>query len=655
MKKRSILFFLLVLSILIMAFMLFACDSNKINHEENNNEQPPVNANSVIVNYYDKEELLKSFIVDKSIIDLGVVPEFNIPDKEGYTNGGWYYKAKNGKSFESIDYGFAFNYITSDKDDNKVVNVYAIYDLISYDITFKMDNDYHYHYDNYAAFRDGEKCPIKYTIEDEFSIPDFNEEWFDHWETADGKTITKISKGTVGDLVITAKQKMCKVTFKDWDGTILDEKSVPKDSHYRYKNGSEDWPTRVGTTDYYYKFTGWDPFSYDDKVTEDLEFTATYEQVYYLVFELIENDTEYALKKCNITEGDIVIPSEYNGLPVTRIYSSAFYGYTNVKSVTLPSSLKSIDDAAFSNYNALTSIVIPEGVKALYRVFNGCANLEKVTLPSSISYMYEPIKNCPKLKTAGPIGGGYNVEYAWTESLPYHAFDIDTLEKVVVPASITTIGQEAFKAPKLKTAGPIGGGYNIEFGWTDEIPERAFAYSNIQSITLPNTITKINKNAFYYASHLYSIVIPASVTALDSSAFSYCWQLVEIFNLSSCNLHKPDAIHNSHTLSDSKIVKKESGIYYVDGTEKYLIDYDGDAEELVIDNDTTNIYDDSLTLRYKVKTIVIPTSVVNIGNKALELVENINYKGTQAQWDAIEKAYNSLKDGVNITFLGDVT
>ena len=342
-------------------------------------------------------------------------------------------------------------------------------------------------------------------------------------------------------------------------------------------------------------------------------------------------------------------------MPVTKIKSSAFYGYTNVNSVTLPSSLKSIDFAAFSNYTALTSIVIPEGIKSLSQTFSYCLNLEKVTIPSSISYMYEPIKNCPKLKTAGPIGGGYNVEYAWTVSLPYRAFDIDSLEKVVVPASITTIENQAFSAPKLKTAGPIGGGYNIEFGWTDEIPERAFAYSNIQSITLPNTITKINKMAFYNASHLYSMVIPASVTTLGDSAFTYCRQLVEIFNLSSCYLYIPDAIHNSKTLSDSKIVKKESGIYYVDGTEKYLIDYDGDAEELVIDNDTTNIYDDSLTLRYNVKTIIIPTSVVYIGNKALDLVENINYKGTQAQWDAIEKAYNSLKDGVNITFLGDVT
>lgn len=46
--------------------------------------------------------------------------------------------------------------------------------------------------------------------------------------------------------------------------------------------------------------------------------------------------------------GDVVIPNEIDGLPVTRIGAKAFYNNPTLTSVTFPSGLKEVGDMAFS-------------------------------------------------------------------------------------------------------------------------------------------------------------------------------------------------------------------------------------------------------------------------------------------------------------------
>ena len=50
------------------------------------------------------------------------------------------------------------------------------------------------------------------------------------------------------------------------------------------------------------------------------------------------------------------VPSSYNGLPVTRIHDSAFEDNTTLRTVTIPSSIKSIGDSAFEGCSALVKV-----------------------------------------------------------------------------------------------------------------------------------------------------------------------------------------------------------------------------------------------------------------------------------------------------------
>lgn len=142
---------------------------------------------------------------------------------------------------------------------------------------------------------------------------------------------------------------------------------------------------------------------------------------------------------------------------------------------------------------------------------------------------------------------------------------IDIIKTIIIEPGVTSIGRNAFKVEyenvtklivsesvtemqdvgnfqNIRTAGPSGGNYDYEFGWTDRIADNAFASSYLQSVILPSTIRTIGERAFnhcgistvtfpygletigafaFQASDIEYIVLPEGVT-LEEYAFSDC-------------------------------------------------------------------------------------------------------------------------------------
>ena len=74
-----------------------------------------------------------------------------------------------------------------------------------------------------------------------------------------------------------------------------------------------------------------------------------------LKYELLDDDT-YMVSDYNGTAIEVIIPSTYNGKPVTSIGDSAFYNCTSLTSIEIPASVTSIGDSAFSNCSSLKTI-----------------------------------------------------------------------------------------------------------------------------------------------------------------------------------------------------------------------------------------------------------------------------------------------------------
>ena len=95
-------------------------------------------------------------------------------------------------------------------------------------------------------------------------------------------------------------------------------------------------------------------------------------------------DSEVTITGCKQdAQGELVIPAEIEGLPVTRILK-AFSGCRSLTSITIPDSVTFIGERAFWECSSLTSIAIPDSVTSIGDyAFMGCYELESIVVPSA--------------------------------------------------------------------------------------------------------------------------------------------------------------------------------------------------------------------------------------------------------------------------------
>ena len=178
---------------------------------------------------------------------------------------------------------------------------------------------------------------------------------------------------------------------------------------------------------------------------------------------------------------------------VTNIGRCTFCWCDQLISVVIPDHLTSIGDQVFRDCNRLSSITIPDSVTSIGELaFYGCYNLPSISIPESVNYIgRSAFMYCKSLSTITIPEGVTKIE---DETF----YGCNGLNTIIIPDSVNYIGGRVFNyCPGLTTAGLIGSGSNIEFGWTDVIPFNAFSScDSLTSISMPSTITKIGSYAF---------------------------------------------------------------------------------------------------------------------------------------------------------------
>ena len=105
-----------------------------------------------------------------------------------------------------------------------------------------------------------------------------------------------------------------------------------------------------------------------------------------LKFTLIDNGTAYEVSSDSTHATHIVIPSKYNGLPVTRIARRGFHEFRNLTDVTIPNSVTIIGNYAFANCYSLVTIDIPDSVTEIrFYAFSNCTSLTSLIIPDSVT------------------------------------------------------------------------------------------------------------------------------------------------------------------------------------------------------------------------------------------------------------------------------
>ena len=204
------------------------------------------------------------------------------------------------------------------------------------------------------------------------------------------------------------------------------------------------------------------------------------------------------------TDTDIVVPSEYNGLPVTEIYydydnKGAFEGNTKITSVIIPGSVKTIGQGSFNGCTALKKVYVEQGsLQIIESAFENCDSLQSFTVPDTITCF-------PAISMQESGLTKYdNAYYLGNTDNPY---------LVLLRATNTAITScEIHPDTKI-------------------IARKAFSHcESLQGIDIPEGVISIGSMAFAYTKKLSSLTLPQSLLFVENTAFSKCEICIEYEN-----------------------------------------------------------------------------------------------------------------------------
>jgi len=278
--------------------------------------------------------------------------------------------------------------------------------------------------------------------------------------------------------------------------------------------------------------------------------------------------------------------------------------------------LTRIEGYAFEGCSSLTTLTIPNSVIQIGNyAFKGCSSLTSISIPKSvISIGNSAFYECSSLASIIVENGNSNYQ-----SMNDILFNMDGTKLIKYPPSKT---ETSYEIPDSVT----------------EIEKYAFyGCTSLNSVTITNSVNYIGDSAFSSCSSLTTITIPDSIINIGSDAFKGCSSLTSIIvdkeNLNY--LSNNDVLFNN---DETELIKYPSG----NTQTSYIIPNSvtkigngafSDCRSLTsitIPDSVTYIGSNAFSGCSSLTSISIPDSIINIGNNVFSdctSLENVTFDG----------------------------
>lgn len=310
--------------------------------------------------------------------------------------------------------------------------------------------------------------------------------------------------------------------------------------------------------------------------------------------------------------------AEPDNRTVVCIGNSAFKDRTDVVTLKLPNSVRTLRGSTFMDCVNLTTVQFGSGIRDINNdAFRGCESLTTITIPTSVTTIgpnafYESGLTTINYEGTeyqwGRVELGYEDDPAFSDSVTvvYHGtvgwdFEINEDGDVILHGYSGAFSNGAVTLPDQVNVGTAESPVYQAVCW---IGSDAFSgRSDITSVTIPEPVLGIMGDAFSSCANLTTVTLPDGFRRLNNRAFQDC------ANLTTINI--PDSV-----------------------------DHIGNQVFQGCSNLTA---------------ITLPTSIREIGENAFtDCNANlaITYLGTEYQWSLIEKGNNAVPEG-KVTCIGE--
>ena len=193
----------------------------------------------------------------------------------------------------------------------------------------------------------------------------------------------------------------------------------------------------------------------------------------------------------------------------------------SLKNLVIGNSVTSIGISAFDGCSGLTEVIwnarnVQDFQDNSSRPFSGCDRLTDFVFGEEVEHI--PDYLCYQLTSLNTIVIPNSVTSIGTNAFSF----CSGLKTVTIPNSVTNIGSSAFEdCTELKTV-TIGNSVT-------DIGDEAFSSCfNLTEVSIPNSVTSIGDEAFYFCTDLKTVTIGNSVKSIGDKAFYHCSSLEHV-------------------------------------------------------------------------------------------------------------------------------